>query len=143
MENRNPLEVLGAGAFTENQSLRVEGPSVIYTKGRNQTIIPIGSIKRVMLYTPSLFRGNGSLVFVTSEGFGAGPLQLYFRDKGETEYAENIQKYIAEFQANSNTPTPSTVSCELDQIAKLKGLLDAGAITEEEFEAKKKQLLGL
>ena len=30
-----------------------------------------------------------------------------------------------------------------DQIMKLKGLLDAGAITQEEFDAKKKELLGL
>ena len=30
-----------------------------------------------------------------------------------------------------------------DEIMKLKGLLDAGAITQEEFDAKKKELLGL
>lgn len=32
---------------------------------------------------------------------------------------------------------------EADQIRKFKSLLDDGIITEEEFEAKKKQLLGL
>ena len=30
-----------------------------------------------------------------------------------------------------------------DEIMKLKGLLDAGAITQEEFDKKKKELLGL
>jgi predicted Zn-dependent peptidase len=30
-----------------------------------------------------------------------------------------------------------------DELAKYKGLLDSGVITQEEFDAKKKQLLGL
>ena len=30
-----------------------------------------------------------------------------------------------------------------DEVMKLKGLLDAGAITQEEFDTKKKELLGL
>lgn len=32
---------------------------------------------------------------------------------------------------------------QADEIAKFKELLDAGAITQEEYEAKKKQILGL
>ena len=32
---------------------------------------------------------------------------------------------------------------EADEIRKFKGLLDAGIITQEEFDAKKKQLLGI
>ena len=38
-----------------------------------------------------------------------------------------------------NNATVSTA----DEILKYKNLLDAGAITQEEYEAKKKQLLGL
>ena len=36
-----------------------------------------------------------------------------------------------------------TPPCNLEQIAKLKSLLDDGAITQEEFDAKKQQLLEL
>ena len=36
-----------------------------------------------------------------------------------------------------------TVQSCADEIAKFKALLDEGAITQEEFDAKKKQLLGL
>ena len=32
---------------------------------------------------------------------------------------------------------------KIDAVKKLKGLLDMGAITQEEFDAKKKDLLGL
>lgn len=42
-------------------------------------------------------------------------------------------------QGNSNNAPVSS----LDDLGKLKGLLDQGVITQEEFDAKKKQLLGL
>lgn len=41
--------------------------------------------------------------------------------------------------ATASQPSPSTA----DEIAKYKKLLDAGAITQAEYDAKKKQLLGL
>lgn len=42
-----------------------------------------------------------------------------------------------------STPQSSPATDPLDEIKKLKGLLDIGAITQEEFDAKKKQLLDL
>ena len=47
-----------------------------------------------------------------------------------------------EVTANEVKPQ-STQSNSMDDILKLKSLLDAGVITQEEFDAKKKQLLGL
>ena len=49
------------------------------------------------------------------------------------------QKASAPAVPQPNSPAPSS----LDEILKLKQLLDLGAITQEEFDAKKKQLLGL
>lgn len=46
-------------------------------------------------------------------------------------------------QSTPSTPQPSPATDPLDEIKKLKGLLDIGAITQEEFDAKKKQLLNL
>lgn len=43
----------------------------------------------------------------------------------------------------SRTVAPDGLVDVADQILKFKNLLDAGAITQEEFDAKKKQLLGL
>lgn len=45
-----------------------------------------------------------------------------------------------EFSATQSSPAAAD---PLDEIEKLKGLLDIGAITQEEFDAKKKQLLDL
>lgn len=44
-------------------------------------------------------------------------------------------------EETTNEPMPSNTSA--DEILKFKALLDQGIITQEEFEAKKKQLLGL
>ena len=55
-----------------------------------------------------------------------------------------LSKLINQRQINTqvNTPAPST-SNSMDDLVKLKNLLDSGIITQEEFEAKKKQLLEL
>lgn len=53
------------------------------------------------------------------------------------EIKEYIEKYIHEHSSGSSA------SSNLDEIKKLKDLLDIGAITKEEFEAKKTQLLNL
>lgn len=42
-----------------------------------------------------------------------------------------------------NMPQPTASTSTADEILKFKELLDSGIITQEEFEAKKKQLLGL
>lgn len=65
--------------------------------------------------------------------------------KNYVEIGEVLSKKINERQANTQTETQPNVSANntLDDLLKLKTLLDMGAITQEEFDAKKKQLLGL
>ena len=46
-------------------------------------------------------------------------------------------------QREAVNPPNYTSTSPADEIAKYKELLDSGAITQEEFDAKKKQLLGL
>lgn len=45
--------------------------------------------------------------------------------------------------ASAQTITPTSATGNADELKKYKDLLDAGIITQEEFDAKKKQLLGL
>ena len=145
MVTRDPLEVLGETGLGNHTSLRAEGSSVVYTKGDQVTAIPIGSIKKVSLFQSGLLRGNGSLVITVSEGFLArAPLQLYFRDVAEFEYAQNIHNYIIAFQANTGTSNSASAShfSVADELIKLKALLDDGALTQEEFDRKKSKLLG-
>ena len=61
------------------------------------------------------------------------------------EIGKVLSKKINERQENTTTEARATASQSnaMDDLKKLKDLLDSGIITQEEFEAKKKQLLGL
>lgn len=65
--------------------------------------------------------------------------------KNSSEIREEISKLlISRQQEKNNTVTNITQShSEADEIKKYKDLLDSGIISQEEFDAKKKQLLGL
>lgn len=58
------------------------------------------------------------------------------RDLDESEWAAEQAK-----TAQGSTPAPAVSAA--DELKKFKELLDMGVITQEEFDAKKKQLLGL
>ncbi len=58
--------------------------------------------------------------------------------------AEYVKGRVSEYKKNKNAPTVVTqTSSSADELLKFKQLLDAGVISLEEFDAKKKQLLGL
>ena len=67
---------------------------------------------------------------------------IFSKDKNEK--AEKIKAFVEKKIAERSSPAQSagTVSTA-DEILKLKQLLDAGVITVDEFETKKKQLLGV
>ena len=46
-------------------------------------------------------------------------------------------------QPTQNGSAPVANGSEAEQLKRLKDLLDAGVLTQEEFDAKKKQVLGL
>ena len=54
----------------------------------------------------------------------------------------STNKYIIELQNRKISPTQAQVS-EADELLKFKKLLDAGAISEDEYNMKKKQILGI
>lgn len=57
------------------------------------------------------------------------------------DVATYIKKRVEETKIRKNEPT--TVLSPADELKKFKELLDMGILTQEEFDAKKKQLLGL
>lgn len=64
--------------------------------------------------------------------------------KSENDTAEKMVAYIQKKIKEARQPKVATVATSsADEIMKLKNLLDMGIITQEEFDAKKKQLLGL
>ena len=64
----------------------------------------------------------------------------------DTEYAREVVNYIerrkVEIESHSSTTSTPALSAA-DEIMKFKNLLDSGIITQEEFDAKKKELLAL
>lgn len=75
--------------------------------------------------------------------FGGGDYNkansVVFRDHNKK--IEEIKNIVEQKINQANEPIQSISSA--DEIAKFKKLLDDGTITQEEFDAKKKQLLGL
>lgn len=61
-----------------------------------------------------------------------------------TDEAEAFVRQLQEFVAAADTGSKVVISTNdpLDQLKKLKELLDAGVITQEEFESKKSDLMG-
>lgn len=70
-------------------------------------------------------------------------------DGGMNKQAEELKNKIYELQRLARTPVAQAVASTAkeispaDEIRKYKQLLDDGILTQEEFDAKKKQLLGL
>ena len=54
-----------------------------------------------------------------------------------------MSKRIKEEPQTSTSIVTTSKTSNADELKKYKDLLDSGVITQEEFEAKKKQLLGL
>ncbi|MFP9131169.1 SHOCT domain-containing protein [Niallia sp. BSM11] len=65
--------------------------------------------------------------------------------KKEQKMADEIKSYVEEILASKHQPTilSETKTDSAEEIRKFKALLDDGIISEEEFQQKKNQLLGL
>lgn len=65
-----------------------------------------------------------------------------FLTKSAMEDYNNIAAKLDQI-ISSNAQEPTSSSSNADELRKFKGLLDDGIITQEEFDAKKKELLGV
>jgi len=72
----------------------------------------------------------------------SGKTQFWLIDNREDVY-NTISKAMADAQATQKEAKPAAEVSSADDLKKFKELLDAGVISQEEFDAKKKQLLGL
>ncbi len=99
--------------------------------------LPLDSISSTA--TISLFKG---VAVATSSG-----RIKFLMVKNSAEIFEKVNALLIERQKSKNETTPvqsaSTAASNADELKKFKELLDQGIITQEEFDAKKKELLGL
>ena len=98
--------------------------------------LPVDSVSATA--TISLFKG-------VSISTSSGKIS-FLAIKNAAEIYKVVSGLLIERQQEKSKPAPiieAPKSDEADQIKKYKELLDSGVITQEEFDAKKKQLLGL
>lgn len=113
--------------------------------------IPIDSIKYITLREWTVWK-RGEIGF----GVDGSPNKINYFDSNKNrenciiftregnEIAREIKDYIENrIYGVKDNPTVSGYHDATDEILKYKKLLDMGAITQDEFEQKKKQLLGL
>lgn len=114
--------------------MAVMGVLVNLTKGNYEFDIPIRKIERVE-ETKRLF--DKIIIIHTKQG----EEYRFFVTKIE-EWKIHFNNLL-NGKASEDSLNSSSSSSSADEIMKYKQLLDAGAITQDEYVAKKKQLLGL
>ncbi len=128
-----------------------KGMRSFLTQGlKGEKSIPIKNITAIQIKKPGITTGYIQFSqhgMMESEGgvFDAVKDEntIIFQKK-EYDQALELKEYIESVQAKQNNQTTEKVdSSEADELIKFKQLADEGVITQEEFEAKKKQLLGL
>ncbi len=135
---------------------------VFIIKKREEETIPVSGIQSFSLKEPRGI-GYGKIVFTTAQaasagvniglgiGLALGAEKTFFFTGDETENALALRDFVSRGgdapqpakAAEPSAPEGKTVVSVVDEIRGLKGLLDDGILTQEEFDAKKKQLLGL
>ena len=103
--------------------------------------------KRVDLPLDSISAVGTSIFYGITVSTASGVIKFRFI-KNNIEIHSVISKLLVERQGKEKTVTTTTIKQEIpqsnaDELKKYKDLLDSGVITQEEFDAKKKQLLGL
>lgn len=114
-------------------------------------IIPISEIKSIQLKLAGVMEGY--IQFAVGGGIEDKQGLLGAKCDENTvmfnninnKKAQDIKNYIENLIVNKNTSQSVAISStsNADELKKFKELLDMGAITQDEFEQKKKQLLGL
>lgn len=126
--------------------------------GKGKRTIPLRSIQAVTFQEgkKGIFINKCGVLDFDIPGSNNGQATDYYQAKAydpnrimfEEEYnseARKIKDYIEEYLSNppvNNSPMIQQTSAA-DELRKFKELLDMGVITQAEFDAKKKQLLGL
>lgn len=138
------MEIVG----WQKKTVTVDGPNIHITRPQSflathmDKTIPIRNITAVHVQKPSLYM-KGNIEF-SIPGGNPDPASventIMFEGDHNYEMALKIKKYVEDYGESLSAAQPISAA---DEILKFKNLMDLGIITKEEFEGKKKQLLGL
>lgn len=126
--------------------------SITETITKKQKTIPVNSVISVQIKKPGLL--GGYLYFQTVGGLDNSSRKTvmnYIKDENSIilgtrkmyKIAVQIKEYVEKIQSSPNNVNVINQTSSADELIKFKQLLDEGVITQEEFELKKKQLIGL
>lgn len=130
-----------------------------YNKGIGEKSIPMASISAVQLI-PSKALVNGYITFnvlgevaSTRAGIGASMNSrqsentVIVNKRADDEILKKVKAFVEQAKENATKSQGTTIiqqaASPAEELKKMKELLDMGIITQAEFDAKKKQLLGL
>lgn len=114
---------------------------------KGEKSIPIKSITAIQFKEPGLTTGYVQFAYSGSSETKGGSMSavkdensITFVKKELAKARELVELIESKRHSESSSISPSSSA---DELLKFKELLDAGVLTQEEFDAKKKQLLGL
>lgn len=148
------FEFKSNGKFTvtvdeHNVKIKSKGMLNYINKGsRGEKSIPIKSITAIQFKDPSLTAGYIQFAYSGSSESKGGVFDAVKDEntvlfaKKELKQAKELVDLIESKRHASSAPQTTAIS-SADEILKMKELLDAGVLTQDEFDAKKKQLLGI
>ena len=126
-----------------------------FIAGNTSKTLPMANIMSVSL-TPTTLWTRGFIEFTVPGGKDSSKIEEALRNenalpllsKKDNEAAAKIKAYVEEqIMKNATNKGGATIvqqaASPAEELKKMKELLDADIITQEEFDAKKKQLLGL
>ncbi|MFC9539230.1 DUF4429 domain-containing protein [Lysinibacillus sp. NPDC056959] len=134
-----------------NVKIKPKGFSNFINKGgsKGEKSIPIKSITAIQFKEPGLTTGYIQFAYSGSSETKGGTMaavkdenSITFIKKELKQAREMVDLIELKRHANSSPAQTSALSAS-DEIIKMKELLDAGILTQEEFDTKKKQLLGI
>lgn len=134
MDNRSSLANIMRGGTTGGKRIDIDNITSIQFKE------PSGALFGFMQFEYPGSIGNKEGVVAAMNDENTIPVS-----DQNLQLALEIMNYIENRKSELRNPQPvsQVVASAADEIIKFKQLLDAGVITQEEFDAKKKQLLGL
>lgn len=149
------MKLYGSGGdlelFEDKIIIKREGFFAKLTHGpfKGNKTIYLNQITSIQIKSASVFL-NGYIQFSLPGGFestrgildASGDENSVIFEKKYNNIAYEIQTKIEEIKSKQNTKESNYLSAA-DEIKKYKSLLDEGIISNDEFEAKKKQLLNL
>ena len=136
--------------FDEKIRIRRKGISAFFTHGlQGEKDILISQLSSIQFKNAG-WSGNGYIQFAFLGGRESkGGILSAGRDENTVLFKKGQQPSFDEFRQaveekmRASEPGQSSGSSDLDQLEKLAALRDKGIVSEDELEAKKRQLLGL